>query len=171
MGDFLWAASRINLITKQEDAMAHEWILIVEDEKITGMDIRQMVREFGYEPIGPVASGEDAVTVALALRPHVILMDILLKGRMDGIQAAEAIRSKYSCPVIYVTAHSDQTTLDRARVMEPSGWILKPVDEEELHKAIERALYEQRIDKQSRESILSCSDSTDRAEDRCAGLG
>jgi CheY-like chemotaxis protein len=151
--------------------MADELILIVEDEKITGMDIRQTVREFGYESVGPVASGQDAVTVALALRPDVILMDILLKGPMDGIQAAEAIRSKYSCPVIYVTAHSDQTTLDRAKLTEPSGWILKPVDEGELHKAIERALYEHRIEKQSRKSAPSCSHTTGRAEDRRAGLG
>jgi CheY-like chemotaxis protein len=121
--------------------MAHERILIVEDEKITGMDIRQTVQEFGYEPIGPVASGEDAVTSALVQRPDVVLMDIALKGPMDGIQAAEVIRSQYLCPVIYVTAHSNLTTLDRAKVTEPSGWILKPVDEEELHTAIQRALY------------------------------
>ncbi len=151
--------------------MAGKLILIVEDEKITGMDIHQTVRELGYESVGPVASGQDAVTVALALRPDVILMDILLKGPMDGIQAAEAIRSEHSCPVIYVTAHSDQTTLDRAKLTEPSGWILKPVDEEELHKAIESALHEQRTEKQSRESALSCSDTTGRAGDRCAGLG
>jgi CheY-like chemotaxis protein len=151
--------------------MADELILVVEDERITGMDIRQTVREFGYESVGPVASGQDAVAVALALRPDVVLMDIALKGPMDGIQAAEAIRSKYCCPVIYVTAHSDQTTLDRAKLTEPSGWILKPVDEEELHKAIERALYEHRIEKQSRESAPSCSHTIGRAEDRRAGLG
>lgn len=120
--------------------MAHERILIVEDEKITGMDICHTVQEFGYEPIGPVASGEDAVTSALAQRPDVVLMDIALKGPMNGVQAAEAIRSQYFCPMIYVTAHADQTTLDRAKVTEPSGWILKPVDEEELRRAIQRAL-------------------------------
>jgi CheY-like chemotaxis protein len=171
MGDFLWAASSINLITKEEGTMADELILIVEDEKITGMDIRQTVREFGYESVGPVASGQDAVTVALALRPDVVLMDIALKGPMDGIQAAEAIRSQHPCPVIFVTAHSDQTTLDRAGAADPSTWILKPVDEEELRKAIERALYEHRIEKQSRESAPSCSRTTGRAEDRRAALG
>lgn len=129
--------------------MAHELILIVEDERITGMDIRLIVRQLGYEPIGPVASGEDAVMIALALRPDVVLMDILLKGPMDGIQAAEAIQSQYPCPVIYVTAHSDRTTLDRAKVIEPSGWVLKPVDEEELQKAIEKALYRNRMETQS----------------------
>ncbi len=90
---------------------------------------------------------------------------------MDGIQAAEAIRSKFSCPVIYVTAHSDQTTLDRAEFTEPSGWILKPVDEEELHTAIEKALDEHGIEKQSRKPTSSCSHSTGTAEDRRTGLG
>lgn len=144
--------------------MGYGRILIVGDEKITGMDIRQTLREFGYVPIGPVASGEDAVAVALAIRPDVILMDIFLKGRMDGIQAAEAIRSKYSCPVIYVTAHADQITCDRAKVTEPSGWILKPINEGELHKAIERGLYRHRMGKQSRGSAPSCPDTTGEAE-------
>ena len=134
------------------NATAQELILIVEDEKITGMDIRQTVQQLGYEPIGPVASGEDAVMSALALYPDVVLMDIALKGPMDGIQAAEAIRSKYCCPVIYVTAHSDQSTLDRAKVIEPFVYILKPIDEQELHTAIEMALYQHRIEEQSRES-------------------
>ncbi len=132
--------------------MAHERILIVEDESITGMDIRQTVRQLGYEPIGPVASGKDAVRSALALCPDVVLMDIGLKGPMDGIQAAEAIRSKYLCPVIYVTAHSDQPTLDRAKVIEPFVYIRKPVDEQELHTAIETALHRHRMEEQSRES-------------------
>ena len=123
------------------NATAQELILIVEDEKITGMDIRQTVQQFGYESVGPVASGEDAVAVALALRPAVVLVDIQLKGRMDGIQTAAAIRSHYPCPVIFVTAHSDEPTRDQAKVAEPSGWVLKPVDEGELHEAIKMALH------------------------------
>lgn len=126
--------------------MAGKRILIVEDEKITAMDIRQIVQELGYEPIGLVACGTDAIKHALALYPDLILMDILLKGPMDGIQAAAAIRSQHPCPVIYLTAHADQATLDRAKVTEPSGWILKPVDEEELHAAIQRALSRQGIE-------------------------
>ncbi len=79
-------------------------------------------------------------------------MDITLKGPMDGIQAAEAIRSKYRCPVIYVTAHADQATLDRAKVTEPFGYILKPINERELHIAIEIALYRARLEGKLRES-------------------
>ena len=130
--------------------MAHELILIVEDEKITGMNIRLMVQQFGYMPIGPLCSGEDAVMIACTLRPDIILMDILLKGTIDGVQAAEIIQSRHSCPVIFLTAHSDGTTLERTKNVEPFGWVLKPVDEEELHRTIEKALNPPMIQKQSR---------------------
>ena len=125
----------------EEDAMAHERILVVEDEKITALEIAEHLRRLGYQPLGPCASGEEAITSALALHPDAVLMDIALKGPMDGIQAAEAIRSTWRCPVIYVTAHADQATLDRAKVTEPFGYILKPINERELHIAIEIALY------------------------------
>src|ERR1700690_4387294 len=100
--------------------MNHERILIVEDEKITAMEIAEHLRSHGYQPLGPCASGEEALTSAHALHPDLILMDIARKGPMDGVQAAEAIhRSTCPCPVIYVTAHADQATLDRAKVTEP----------------------------------------------------
>ena len=121
--------------------MAAGRILIVEDVGITALYIQQRVQQFGYEPVGLVASGTDAIEHALTLHPDVILMDILLKGPMDGIQAAQAIRSQYPCPVIYLTAHADQPTIDRAKVTEPAGYVLKPVNEWELHTAIELALH------------------------------
>jgi len=120
--------------------MAGERILIVEDEAITGMDISEMVRIFGYKPHGPVATGKAAVESALALRPEVILMDIMLKGPMTGIQAAEAIRAQYRCSVIYLTGSSDQIKADLAQLTESFGLVLKPIDEEELHRAIKTAL-------------------------------
>lgn len=126
--------------------MARERILIVEDEVITGMDIRQMVLGFGYEPIGRVASGQDAVASAVALRPDVVLMDIILKGSMTGIEAAEAIRSHSRCPVIYLTGNSDRLTVNLAKVTEPFGLVLKPIDEHELHTAIEKALHRFRME-------------------------
>jgi len=151
--------------------MTPKRILIVEDEYITGMDIRKTVQELGYEPVGPVASGKDAVASALAIRPNVILMDIILKGRMDGIQAALAIRSECSCPVIYVTAHADQITRDRAKATVPSGWVLKPIDEGELYEAIERALGRQRMGKHAGEPDTSRSDTAGEICDRREGLG
>jgi DNA-binding NarL/FixJ family response regulator len=129
--------------------MAYERVLIVEDEYITGENIRQMLQEFGYEPIGPVASGKDALASALAHSPDVVLMDIFLKGPMNGIQVAEAIRSQSRCPVIYVTAHSDRFTTEMTKTTEPFGRVLKPIDEQELHRAIEKALDQPRIVKSS----------------------
>ncbi len=115
-------------------------ILIVEDENITALDIRYQVEQLGYEPVGMVATGQDAVEQAFALHPDLVLMDILLKGPMDGIRAAEAIQSQYPCPVIYLTAHADQPTIDRAQATKPAGYLIKPVRQRELQVAIEYAL-------------------------------
>jgi AmiR/NasT family two-component response regulator len=130
----------VSRVVREEGAMAQERILIIEDEFITGESIRQMIQEFGYEPIGPVASGKDAVTSALTHRPDVILVDILLKGSINGIQAAEAIRSQSRCPVIYVTAHTDRFTVELSKATEPFGRVLKPINGQELRAAIEMAL-------------------------------
>jgi DNA-binding NarL/FixJ family response regulator len=132
--------------SNRENATAHQRILIVEDEATTSLDIRQRLLEFGYEPLGPVASGDDAVASALSLHPDVVLMDIILKGSMNGIQAAEAIRARSRCPVIYVTGNSDRLTVDSANVTQPFGLVLKPIDERELHAAIEKALWLPRED-------------------------
>ncbi len=121
--------------------MAQEKVLVVEDEKITGMDICLTVQLAGYQPIGPIATGEQAITTALSERPDLILMDITLRGEMNGIEAAVAIRTQHRCPVIFLTAHSDTATFERAKVAEPSGWVLKPLNEEELCTAIEKALH------------------------------
>ncbi len=121
--------------------MADKRILIVEDEAITGLNIREMVRIFGYEPHGPVVSGQAAIVSALALRPDLILMDIILKGPINGIQAAQAIRTQYRCPVIYLTGSSDRIRADLAQLTEPFSLVLKPIDEQELHTAIKTALH------------------------------
>jgi PAS domain S-box-containing protein len=132
--------------------MTQERILIVEDEKVTALEIAEHLRQLGYSPLGPCAYGKEAVTSALALHPDVILMDISLKGPMDGIQAAEAIRSGCPCPVIYVTAHADQATLDRAKITEPFGYVLKPISQRELHIAIQIGLYRHGLEGKLKES-------------------
>ena len=132
--------------------MAHERILIVEDEKITAMMISHQIQNLGYEPLGPIATGEEAVANIAEFCPDAILMDITLKGPMDGIEAANSIQSKYFCPIIYVTAHSDQSTLDRAKLKTPFGYIVKPVSERELHIAIEIALYNYKMEERLKES-------------------
>ncbi len=120
--------------------MAGRRILVVEDEEITGLTIREMLEGFGYEVHGPVASGKAAIASALAIHPDLILMDIVLKGPINGIQAAEAIRSQHRCQVIYVSGSSDRLKDDLANLPEPCSFVLKPVDEQELQAAIEAAL-------------------------------
>jgi hypothetical protein len=102
----------------------------------------------GYDPIAAVASGEEAVVAAVAHQPDVILMDIRLRGQMDGIQAAMAIRESLDTPIVYLTAYADEETIERAMVTGPFGYLVKPFNERELRAAIEIALYKYATDKQ-----------------------
>ncbi|MFO7850752.1 MAG: ATP-binding protein [Spirochaetia bacterium] len=132
--------------------MAKVKILIVEDESIVAMDIKRRLVALGYQVIGHALSGEDAVSFSGEQRPDLVLMDIHLKGDMDGIKAADEIRRNYEIPVIYITAYSDEATLDRAKVTEPFGYILKPFQEREVHSAIEMAIYKHRAEQELREA-------------------
>jgi|SRR6056297_361232 len=128
--------------------MASVRILLVEDESIVAMDMERRLSTLGYSVIEHVLSGEDAVAKAEQEKPDLILMDIHLKGKMDGIQAAEHIKSTLGTPVIYITAYSDETTLARAKVTEPFGYILKPFQEREIYSTIEMALYKYKIEQE-----------------------
>lgn len=132
--------------------MSKTTVLIVEDEAIVAADLAAKLRMLGYEVVGTAAEGEKAVELACRLEPQVVLMDIWLKGPMDGIAAAEAIRRRHCAPVIYLTAHSDSATLERAKLSEPFGYILKPFEERELSTAIEMALYKHQSDMQLRKA-------------------
>jgi len=131
--------------------MAKTTVLIVEDEEIVAADLAGRLEQLGYEVVGTAAKGEEAVESACRLKPQVVLMDIRLKGAMDGIEAAEAILRRHSAPVIYLTAHSDQATLERAKLSQPYGYIIKPFEERELSTTIEMALYKHQSDLQLRE--------------------
>ncbi|MBD1909217.1 MULTISPECIES: ATP-binding protein [unclassified Leptolyngbya] len=120
--------------------MASEKILIVEDERVVARDIEKRLKKLGYVVSESVASGEEAIAKVAELRPDLVLMDIRLKGHMDGIEAAEQIRTDFDTPVIYLTAYADDATLQRAKVTEPFGYIVKPFDERDLQVAIEVAL-------------------------------
>ncbi|MHC1744839.1 MAG: response regulator [Syntrophobacteraceae bacterium] len=120
--------------------MSKVTVLVVEDEAIVAADLSGKLRELGYEVSGIAAEGEEAVALARQSRPDVVLMDISLRGAMDGIEAAEAIRSLHDVPVIYLTAHGDPATLDRAKVTGPFRYIQKPFDERELATQMELAL-------------------------------
>ena len=127
-------------------------MLVVEDERIVSMDLQRRLKAMGYEIAGSAVSGEEAIEKAEALRPDMVLMDIMLDGELDGTQAAEIIRARFGTPVIYLTAYADSATLERAKITEPFGYILKPFEERELHGHIEIALYKARMEKKLKDS-------------------
>lgn len=127
-------------------------IMIVEDEAIVAMEIENRLRDLGYGVCAMAVSGEAALQKASETHPDLILMDIRLKGAMDGVEAASQIRTYLDIPIIYLTAHSDEHTLQRVKVSEPFGYILKPFEERELHTTIEMALYRYRLEKRLREN-------------------
>ncbi len=126
--------------------MASEKILVVEDEGIVLLHIKKTLERLGYIVSGLAATGEDAIMRAMEDRPDLVLMDVVLRGAADGIDAAEKIRALFAIPVIYLTAHADETTLQRAKVTEPFGYIVKPFKERDLFISIEFALYKSRAE-------------------------
>ncbi|BFU94925.1 MAG: protein of unknown function [Nitrospira sp.] len=127
-------------------------ILIVEDEAVVAADLAGKLERAGYRVVGIAADGEEALETAAAQLPDLVLMDIRLAGPMDGIEAAERIREACSIPIIYLTAHSDASTLQRASMTEPFGYILKPFDERDITTQIEIVLYKHEAEKSLRES-------------------
>lgn len=115
-------------------------ILIVEDESIVAMDIADKLEKLGYEVVDLVDSGELAIETVADKQPDLVLMDIVLQGDIDGIQTAEYIKTNFQIPVVYLTAYADKNTLERAKITEPYGYILKPFKEAELNATIEMAL-------------------------------
>jgi PAS domain S-box-containing protein len=116
-------------------------ILIVEDGLIIAEDLRRRCEALGYAVTGIAATGEDAVFIADRTRPDLVLMDIRLKGTMDGIEAGRQIRGSFDIPIVYATSSSDEATLVRAKETDPFGYLLKPVEPRELHATIELALH------------------------------
>lgn len=125
-------------------------ILVVEDEFIVSMEIKERLGTMGYETVGSAASGELALELAALHMPDLVLMDIRLQGDMDGIAAAEKIHKAFNIPIIFLTAYSEDATLSRAKLAEPFGYILKPFDDRELKTAIEIALYKHRTENEMR---------------------
>ncbi len=123
-------------------------ILIVEDEMVTAEDLRSTLIRMNYEPVAVVPSGELAVKKAEQLKPDLVLMDIKLKGELDGIQAAKIIHGNFGIPVIYLTAFADSSLLDRAKLTNPYGYVVKPFSEKELHSSLEIGIYKSRSDRQ-----------------------
>ena len=116
-------------------------IMVVEDEAIVALDIANRLKHLGYQTAGMASSGDVAVEKAGELRPDLILMDIMLEGPMDGIEAAGIIKERFGIPVVYLTAYADSETLQRAKVTSPFGYIIKPFEDRELLTTIEMAAY------------------------------
>jgi len=126
--------------------------MIVEDEMVVAGDIKRTLQDKEYEVSSVVSSGEEAIKKAEADNPDLVLMDIVLKGEMDGIETAKQIRSRFNIPVLYLTAYADEKTLTRAKITEPFGYIVKPFHEKELHSNIEMALYKHKAERKLKES-------------------
>jgi PAS domain S-box-containing protein len=127
-------------------------ILIVEDGVIMARDIERRLQSLGYTVTGLASSGDEAVTAVTRSKPDLVLMDVHLKGSIDGIQTAEKIHAMSDVPVVYVTAYSDVATVTRARETEPFGYVLKPFDERELRTTIEMALYRHEMYRRTHDS-------------------
>lgn len=120
--------------------MTETTILIVEDEEIVAMDIKNMLCDLGYNVQDIARSEEEVIQKIEKEKPDLLLMDIMLGEGGDGIKIAEQVKSRYKIPVIYLTAYADEGTLDRAKLTSPYGYIIKPFREKELHTAIIMAL-------------------------------
>lgn len=116
-------------------------VLVVEDESIVSKDIQYSLKKLGYNVVGAAATGEKAIELAGEKNPDIILMDIMLKGDITGIEASAEIKEKYNIPIIFLTAYADENTLSKAKVTEPYAYIIKPFKEIDLHTSIEMALY------------------------------
>jgi PAS domain S-box-containing protein len=140
-------------------------ILVVEDEVIVARDICQQLTEQGYEAVAHTPHAEAAIELAEKLHPDLVLMDVSLAGAMDGITAAREIRERFAVPVVFLTAFTSRETLDRAKEVEPFGYIIKPFSEQELRTAIEIALYKNRAEARLRGSEARYRALTESAND------
>ncbi|MEG4444270.1 ATP-binding protein [Microcoleus sp. AT9_B5] len=141
-------------------------ILVVEDEIIVAQDIAGRLKKLGYAVTATVSSGEEAIQKAIENPPDLVLMDIVLKGDMDGVTAAEKIRSNRNVPTVFLTAYADDQTLQRAKLTDPFGYIIKPFQQNDLRVAIEIALHRHEIETKMRESLKAAEAVIESVEEK-----
>lgn len=160
--------------------MAPKRILVVEDEGVIAMELAATLREFGYDVVGAANDGAGAVALAAEFKPDLVMMDIVIRGPVDGIEAAARIRAARDVPVVFLTAYGDQKTLARAKAVAPYGYLLKPYRPDDLRATIEmtlnrhdieRALAEQRLALAASEDALRQSEARLKEAQRIARLG
>lgn len=132
--------------------MTNARILIVEDEAIIGMELQENIERLGYTVTSVVSSGEKALEKTESEQPDLVLMDIRIKGDMDGIDAAEIIRNRFGVPVVFSTAYLDEERIERAKIAMPFGYVLKPIQERDLKVTLEMALYVAEVDAARRDA-------------------
>jgi signal transduction histidine kinase len=138
--------------------MAMTRIMLVEDEVIISRDVQRTLEKLGYVVCAAATSGEEAIAAALAVKPDIILMDIMLHGAIDGVDAAREIRSRLDVPIVFLTAFADDKILERAKLTRPYGYLIKPFEDRELHSTIEMAVYKHRTEdalNKQREKFIS----------------
>jgi PAS domain S-box-containing protein len=142
--------------------MADTHILVVEDDAIVARNIQLELNSMGYAVPAIASTGEEALEKAAQTHPDLVLMDISLGGTMDGVRTAERLREQSEVPVVYLTAYTDEQTLQRAKKTEPYGYLIKPYEEKELHTTVQLALYKYKMDRMLKENqewlatILRC---------------
>src|ERR1035438_2849366 len=119
----------------------HKMVLVVEDEGLIAADLQRRIERLGYPAPAIARSGEEALQCARSTPFDLVLMDIRLKGEMDGVATAEVLRSELQTPVVYLTAHADHETLERAKLTEPLGYILKPISDGDLRSVVQTSIY------------------------------
>jgi PAS domain S-box-containing protein len=129
--------------------MPRKRLLIVEDETVVAMDIERGLTRLGYEVVASTGQGEEAIRLADQLHPDLVLMDIRLQGAMDGIQAGQTIRRDLGIPIVFLTAYADTNTVERAKLAEPFGYLLKPFEDNELHTVVEIALHKRQTEQET----------------------
>ncbi len=115
-------------------------ILIAEDEIVIAMELESCLTSMGYDVVGAASSGDEAIDIARDLRPDLLLTDIIMPGRIDGIEAAKIIKAELNIPVIFITAHKDEKLVERAREAKPIGYIMKPFNSMEISAKLENLI-------------------------------
>jgi signal transduction histidine kinase/DNA-binding response OmpR family regulator len=152
-------------------------VLVVEDENIIASDIANSLEQMGYAVVGPEVSSHDAINAARDLKPDIVLMDVVLQDGTDGIEAAGKIRSKMNIPVIFLTAYAEEKVLERAKLTDAFGYLIKPFENNELHFTIQMALYKFSAEEELKrvthamKTLSSCNNALVRATDEKELLG
>jgi PAS domain S-box-containing protein len=159
----------VNILTEVQGK--NPLILVVEDEQIVALDITRTLNQLGYQVLPTVDTGEEALEYLKTIQPDLILMDIKLKGRLDGIETAQKIRDRYSIPLIFLSTFSDDQTLSRAKMTEPYGYITKSSHRNDLHSMIEMALYRHKMELKAQKSEELLSVTLKSISDAVIGAG